>query len=154
MKRTSWHEIMMQHALAAAKRSRCVRHQVGAVIADSTFRILSTGYNGPPGALVQDEALCDTFCPRSMTTNPQPHYLDCVAIHAEANALLRLHDYGMHDLRIYVTGPICWDCAKMIANTPITCVRFMPDPSVSHREEDRGIVLLHQCGIKVKPWMT
>lgn len=155
MARESWHQIMMDHAHAAAKRSRCVRHQVGAVICTQEFRILSTGYNGPPATMpTPDDAACDAFCPRAETTTPQPHYLDCVAIHAEANALLFVDRSLCEGARLYCTGPICWECSKLISNSGITCVRFVPDANVSHRNEDAGITLMKHCGIKVKPWMV
>jgi deoxycytidylate deaminase len=101
-----------------------------------------------------DDALCDSFCPRATTTNPQPHYLDCVSIHAEANALLRISREDAMGGRLYCTGPICWECAKLIANSGIVKVWYVPDSSVSHRNEDAGIQLLKQCSILVKPWMT
>ena len=41
-------DIFMELAVNLAKRSHCIKAQVGAVLTKDT-RIISIGYNGPPG---------------------------------------------------------------------------------------------------------
>ena len=48
--RISWDEYFMQMAELTAKRSTCLRRQVGAVIVKDKH-IIATGYNGAPKGL-------------------------------------------------------------------------------------------------------
>ncbi|HHY46646.1 MAG TPA: hypothetical protein GX506_05020, partial [Firmicutes bacterium] len=48
--RPSWDEYFMEIAQVVARRSTCLRRQVGA-IAVKDRRILATGYNGAPSGL-------------------------------------------------------------------------------------------------------
>ena len=50
MKRPSFDEYFMQMALLTARRSTCLRRQVGAVIVKDKH-IIATGYNGAPKGL-------------------------------------------------------------------------------------------------------
>ncbi|HBI26482.1 MAG TPA: cytidine deaminase, partial [Peptococcaceae bacterium] len=47
MTRPGWHEYFMEIAQVVAKRSSCLRRQVGALIVKER-QILCTGYNGVP----------------------------------------------------------------------------------------------------------
>ena len=49
--RPSWDEYFIKLATEVAKRSTCLRRQVGAVIVDKDNHILATGYNGAPAGL-------------------------------------------------------------------------------------------------------
>ena len=47
-------------------------------------------------------------------------YDSCVAIHAEANAILYSSPEEREGATIYITGVPCFTCAKLIANSGIT----------------------------------
>jgi dCMP deaminase len=82
MSKPTFDEIYMDLAANLARKSHCVKIQVGAVITKDT-RIVSLGYNGPPaGTHNCDEEFPGAGCPRDMKGGC---YL---AIHAEANAIL------------------------------------------------------------------
>ena len=49
-KRPSWDEYFMEMAVLTAKRSTCLRRNVGAVIVKDRH-IVATGYNGAPRGL-------------------------------------------------------------------------------------------------------
>ena len=49
-RRMSWDEYFMRMAHLVAKRSTCLRRQVGAVLVKDN-RVLATGYNGAPKGL-------------------------------------------------------------------------------------------------------
>lgn len=49
-------------------------------------------------------------------------------MHAEANALLH-SDYSARAKKIYVNGPPCFSCAKLIANSTVHTVYYMIDSS-------------------------
>ena len=64
MARPTFHEIMMRMALLAARRSTCVRLQVGTVISSTDFRkVLSMGYNGNASGLPNT---CDRTGPEAV----------------------------------------------------------------------------------------
>lgn len=115
--RQSWDEYFLALAAQAATRSNCSRRKVGAVIVQGRH-IRSTGYNGPPAGYGH----CDAgACPRALTESVANFgYDNCVAIHAEANALL-FADHGDRDgSTLYSSAAPCFSCAKLIANSGIT----------------------------------
>lgn len=141
-------------ARAVAKRSRCRRAQVGAVIVDATNRIVATGYNGPPANLRTPEGDCGAFCPRGLV-GPNPNtladYSDCVTIHAEANALLFCDRRDRLNGTIFVTGHTCVTCAKLIANSGLACLVIcnVEEDKRESRSADASYELLRNCGILV-----
>jgi dCMP deaminase len=114
--RQSWDEYFLSLAAQAASRSNCSRRAVGAVIAQGR-RIRSTGYNGPPSGYGH----CDAgACPRALTESARSFgYDNCVAIHAEANALLFADHEDRDGATLYTTAAPCFSCAKLIANSGI-----------------------------------
>lgn len=150
----------MAVADAVASRSRCTRAGVGAVVVSGTNRIVATGYNGPPAAfldvghreLLYSET-CERFCNRSYN-GPTPatltSYEDCPSIHAEANALLFCDRKEREGGTIYVTGTICFTCAKLVANSGIR--RVVARWGEEHRNPDRSKGFLEQCGLVVVTW--
>lgn len=118
MARQSWDEYFLGLAEAAATRSNCVRRQVGAVLV-AERHIRATGYNGPPAGYGH----CDAgACPRGASLQPPgepPGYDNCVAIHAEANALLFSSPGDRSGSTLYTTAAPCFSCAKLIANAGV-----------------------------------
>lgn len=114
--RQSWDEYFLGLAAAAATRSNCSRRQVGAVIVRDRH-IRSTGYNGPPAGYGH----CDEgACPRAATESPMSYgYDNCVALHAEANALLFCSPDDRAGATLYSTAAPCFSCAKLIANSGV-----------------------------------
>jgi deoxycytidylate deaminase len=51
---------------------------------------------------------------------------NCFAIHAEANAFLH-SDYSSKPTKLYVNGPPCFSCAKLICNSTIKDVFYLAD---------------------------
>lgn len=125
-KRPSWDEYFMEIAQVAAKRSVCVRRQIGAVIVKDS-RILATGYNGVPSGIIH---CSERGCYRDQHNIPsgQRHEL-CLGLHAEQNAILQaaLHGVSIKDSIIYITHQPCIICAKMIINAGIKRVVFQGD---------------------------
>jgi dCMP deaminase len=114
---TDWDRYFLNIATETARRSNCVRRRHGAVIVHKR-RICSTGYNGPPSG----HAHCDTgACPRARSEAVSGWGHDnCIAIHAEANAILYSSPEERDGATIYITGVPCFGCAKLIANSGIT----------------------------------
>lgn len=114
--RQSWDEYFLGLAQAASTRATCTRRKHGAVIAKDR-RIVATGYNGAPSGYPH---CADGACPRARSDAPQGHeYDECIAIHAEANALLFSAPEERTGATLYCTGAPCFGCAKLIANSGI-----------------------------------
>lgn len=114
--RISWDEYFMQMAELTAKRSTCLRRQVGAVIVKDT-RIIATGYNGAPKGLKHCAQLGGCLREKLHVPSGERHEL-CRALHAEQNAIIQAATLGqsIEGGTIYVTHHPCSICAKMILN--------------------------------------
>jgi dCMP deaminase len=135
--RPPWDEIWMNLAIDLARRSRCSRDQVGAVIVSADNRVNSASYNGPPpnatdggGPVIPDVGNCSNWCPRAM--NPPMEkaldYSDCYTNHAEANALVRADYTQILFGTIYVSSTPCVACAKNVAASGVQRVVYRVDP--------------------------
>jgi dCMP deaminase len=141
---TDWDRYFLNIARETARRSNCIRRQHGSVIVRKR-RICSTGYNGPPSG----HAHCNEgACPRAASDTPSGWSYDtCIAIHAEANAILYSSPADREGATIYITGVPCFGCAKLIANSGITEV-----VATGEAYEDWGRVreFLMDCGVRVR----
>lgn len=120
MKRPSWDEYFMQMAELTAKRSTCLRRQVGAIIVKDKH-IIATGYNGAPKGLPHCEELGGCLREQLKVPSGERHEL-CRALHAEQNAIIQAATLGQSIVggSIYVTHQPCSICAKMIINAGLT----------------------------------
>jgi dCMP deaminase len=114
-KRPPWDVYFASIAVQVAKRADCRRRAVGCVIVDSDHRIIATGYNGSPSGA---ESCLDGKCPRGLSDYQDivafSNYDNCIAIHAEANALLYART-SCKGATAYITCPPCPSCAKLMA---------------------------------------
>lgn len=154
MTRATWDETWMRVAHAVAMRSECHKAKVGAVIVSPEQRVIATGYNGKPAILDTTVDLrvgdCRDWCPRPNSTNPSPCYDDCLSIHAEMNALMHSSRRDREGGSLYVTGSVCWTCAKPVANSGIKRV-VMPFTE-AYRDPEKTARLLTACGLEVVRW--
>lgn len=106
-----------------AKRSTCLRRQVGAVLVRDK-KILATGYNGAPSGL---EHCLEIGCLREKLGIPsgERHEL-CRGLHAEQNAIIQAayHGVGIRGATLYCTNHPCIICSKMIINAGIQKIVF------------------------------
>lgn len=84
--RPTWDQYFMQLADLAARRSNCMRRQVGCVLVREK-RVISTGYNGTPRNVTNCN---EGGCPRcnSNVQRGGAGLGTCLCLHAEENALL------------------------------------------------------------------
>ena len=139
-----WDRYFLNIARETATRSNCVRRQHGAVIVKNR-RIRSTGYNGPPSG----HPHCDEgACPRARSESPSGWGHDnCIAIHAEANAILYASPAERDGASIYITGMPCFTCAKLIANSGITEVVVVGEPYEGWENVRRFLL---DCHVRVR----
>ena len=133
-----WDESFMDVAEIFAKRSSCIRRQVGAVLVKDK-RILSTGYNGtPPGFTNCCKVFVDVAKPRFLNdfskltgrykdkTFTHHEFSERYEIHAEQNCLAFAAKNGIvtNGCTLYVTTAPCVHCAKLIVAAGIEKVVF------------------------------
>ncbi|MFE1095869.1 deoxycytidylate deaminase [Streptomyces smyrnaeus] len=99
-------------ANAVAIRADCTRSMVGAVLVNQDNRIQATGYNGAPAG--RPGCLTAGACPRGRLTYeerpPGGTYGDCIATHAEMNALEEGGRRASLGASLYITRAPCADC--------------------------------------------
>ena len=92
MLRPSWPEYFMAITRLVAKRSTCLRRNVGAILVKDK-RILASGYNGAPSGLRHCE---EVGCLRenSFVPSGERHEL-CRGLHAEQNVIIQAAYHGI-----------------------------------------------------------
>ena len=120
--RPNWDEYFLGIARSVSVRADCRRSRHGAVIVKDN-RVIATGYNGSePGG----PSCLDGQCPRGLESYDElppnsADYSDCIAIHAESNAIA----HATRDTQggtIYITGKPCDMCSKLIRAAGLTVV--------------------------------
>jgi len=126
-----------------AKRSTCLRRQVGAILVKDR-RILATGYNGAPSGIAH---CLDIGCLREKNKVPsgERHEL-CRGSHAEQNAIVQAAAYGIpiKEASLFCTNLPCSICIKMIINAGIKTIFYeegYPDTLSEELIREAGITL-------------
>lgn len=126
-----------------AKRSTCIRRQVGAILVKDK-RVLATGYNGAPSGIAH---CIDIGCFREKNKVPsgERHEL-CRGSHAEQNAIVQAATYGIpiKDAILFCTNLPCSICIKMIINAGIKTIFYeegYPDNLSEELIREAGITL-------------
>ena len=134
----------MAIAEQVARRSTCLRRQVGALLVVEK-RLLATGYNGAPSGVPH---CAEDGCPREREHVPsgQGHDL-CRGLHAEQNAIIQAAKHGVRidGATLYTTHHPCSMCAKVAINAGIrrvVCWHDYPDAL--------GKTLLGLAGVRVE----
>jgi dCMP deaminase len=143
-RRPSWEEYFMDITHLVAKRSTCLRRQVGAVLVKDK-KILATGYNGAPSRL---EHCLDIGCLRQRDGIPsgERHEL-CRGLHAEQNAIIQAayHGVGIRGAALYCTNHPCIICSKMIINAGIEKIVYEEGYADALAKE-----MLEESGIEIE----
>ncbi|MCG8322880.1 MAG: dCMP deaminase family protein [Cytophagales bacterium] len=149
MNRPEFDDIYMELAVNLAKRSRCIKRHVGAVLAKDT-RIISIGYNGPPaGTHNCDEEWPDVGCPRDSKGGCS------LAIHAEQNALLYAvkNKTTVEGATMYVTLAPCLACSRIIYTMGVKKVIYLKSyAEYKGIASDEGVDFLLKFGVEVEKY--
>jgi dCMP deaminase len=148
MERPSWEEYFMDIARLVARRSTCLRRQVGAVMVKEK-NILATGYNGTPSGIAH---CAETGCLREQLKVPsgERHEL-CRGLHAEQNAIIQAarHGTNISGATLYCTNSPCIICTKMLINAGIRRVVYLDG-----YPDKLSMDMLHEAGIEVAVFST
>lgn len=142
--RPNWDEYFMEFAVLTARRSTCLRRQVGAVIVQDKH-VIATGYNGAPKGLEHCAERGGCLREALGVKSGERHEL-CRALHAEQNAIIQAATLGhsIEGASIYITHQPCVICAKMIINAGIERIvvrEGYPD--------DLSVQILKEAGLKI-----
>lgn len=147
--RPTWDSIWEAVASQVGRRTLCSLASVGAVITDSQNRIVSTGYNGPPAGFIHQGNPCFMWCGRATVHRSEDD--KCVAVHAEANALLSADRSRWQGGTIYINKHPCWECCKLIANSGLSRMVVRPvNPTPEGHHSEQTYDFMEQCGITVE----
>jgi dCMP deaminase len=109
----------MEMAVITAKRSTCLRRQVGSGIVQDRH-IMATGYNGAPKGVTHCSERGGCLREKMKIPSGERHEL-CIGLHAEQNAIVQAASLGQSvgGATMYITHQPCAICAKMIINAGI-----------------------------------
>lgn len=150
--RANWDIYFMMVALMVARRSTCLRRQVGAVIVDPLYHtILSTGYNGAPrGHMHCGEP--GVPCLRLKQDIPSGERLDlCRAVHSEINAIGNAAKMGtaIADATMYVTVGPCPLCIGAVVNAGISRIVTLHSYHITGRNTSEMVCLASRVEYEV-----
>lgn len=137
--RETWDEYFMGLARKVAARSKDRSHKVGAVIVTDDHRIRSTGYNGFPRGVNDDDAARHERPVKYMYTE-----------HAERNAIYQAE--GVRGCTMYVAGLLpCAECARAIIQSGIVMVVCVSGDIPERWQESVriGALMLAEAGVRV-----
>ncbi len=143
MNRPSWEEYFMEIARLVARRSTCLRRQVGAVVVKEK-NILATGYNGTPSGIAH---CSEVGCLRQKLGIPsgERHEL-CRGLHAEQNAIIQAAKHGVNigGATLFSTHSPCLICTKMIINAGVERIVYLEG-----YPDTLSLEMLQEAGIEV-----
>ena len=128
LKPLEWNDYFLDIAKTVAKRSNCIRAQVGSVIVGTDKKIKATGYNGTPSKVVSCMEL--GYCYRIANNIPSGTcYETCRSIHAEQNAIIQAGQDRAMGASMYIWGHnfICILCKRFIVQAGIETIYLKKD---------------------------
>ena len=142
--RPTWDQYFMSIAELTAKRSTCLRRNVGAVIVHSKH-IIATGYNGAPRGIAHCAERGGCLRQELGIPSGERHEL-CRALHAEQNAIIQAAVFGhsIEGATIYITHAPCVICSKMIINAGIQKIFVGAD-----YPDEFATEILGEAGLKI-----
>jgi dCMP deaminase len=138
-----WDDRYMDMAKLVATWSKDPSSKIGAVAVNEKGQILTTGYNGFPRGIADDDRL-----------NDRPVKYKYI-VHAEQNAIYNATYNGvsLHGSTMYVAGlPCCSDCAKGIIQVGVRRVVMNGDPLNGRWAESTRLTLdmFKEAGVEWK----
>ena len=144
--RISWDEYFMEMAKLAARRSTCLRRQVGAVIVQDKH-VIATGYNGAPKGIPHCAEMGGCYREQNNIPSGERHEL-CRALHAEQNAICQAAKRGIsiEGGTLYCRMTPCRTCTMLIINCGIKRVVCQQRYHVAEESE----AMLKMAGIELE----
>jgi dCMP deaminase len=166
IKRPTWDEMFMFHAISAGVRSSCLVRGVGAVLVRDK-RIIASGYNGAPPDIETCLDKGECFYQRlahddaekglgTFEILKEERKSFCNAAHAEKNALSQCSSQGIKadGADLYSTNHPCPGCVRDVIvpnhiRRVIVWKEYLQNKMLTHDEYSLANFWLQQAGIKV-----
>jgi len=117
--RWTWDDTYMDMAVSMSQRSPDPNTQVGCIICDENYRLISAGYNGPA------KGICPNFVPWFKEGPPKKTKYEWV-LHAERNAIDNATASTQNAI-CYITLQPCNQCSMSIIQAGIKEVVYLDD---------------------------
>jgi dCMP deaminase len=150
--RPTWDHYFMTLASLAARRSNCMRRQVGCVLVREK-RVMSTGYNGTPRHITNCN---EGGCPRCNGRGAQgvsaggSDLSACLCLHAEENALLEAgRERVGGGAVLYCNTCPCLTCSIKIVQVGIAEVVY----SQSYYMDEAAARIFNEAGVKLRQFL-
>ena len=135
-----WDEYFMSLALITAKRSKDPVTQVGAIICDKNYKVLSMGYNGFPRTIGRSND--ETY-----SWKKPNKYL--YVVHAEENCILNGSIKDYEGCTIYSTLFPCNKCTQSVIQVGISKVVYYSNKNMDTLEYRASLDMLINAGVNV-----
>lgn len=142
--RISWDDNFFLIIDSVARRSPCLKHQIGAVLVLDN-QIISTGYNGPARGV--------THCKECLRINLHHNELreECPAVHAEVNTVVSAARRGVSikGATLYSKFFPCSECLSILINAGIEKIIYevpYSDKLTKRILEQTNIVIIKRVG--------
>lgn len=133
--RLDWDEYFLEVCKAVALRADCTRSKVGSVLVDRNHRVVGTGYNGAPSG---SPGCLSGACPRGRLSYKElpaeSNYGNCIAIHAERNAVIYALPEERSGTTLYVTRRPCVLCKELLLAEGVTRVVWLSQDNIKCTE--------------------
>lgn len=124
--RPGFDEYFLAGAAWVATRADCTRSAVGAILVNAQNDVRGTGYNGAPSGV--PGCASAGACPRGRLTAeqcaPDSDYSNCIADHAERNAIDHTRPEERLGATLYTTRapcPACWTLIRAAGIRRVVC---------------------------------
>ena len=122
--------------------STCSKRQYFAIIVAENKRLAGQGYNGSPPSMAH---CIDGACPRAHNQTPSGAiYDDCIATHAEANAIMWADPIARQNATLIINGTPCYGCAKLIATSGIRRIIGQSDETYAQQDHVHNYLLTNK----------
>jgi len=141
---TDWDKRFLKLAKHISKWSKDPSTQVGCVVVGPDRELRSTGFNGLPRGIEDNE--------QRLNNREIKYPLIC---HAEENAIMHAARIGMSlkDCTAYVTWPPCTRCARSLIQAGIATIVYPEDIEIPERwmeDFDLSLNMLKEANISLK----
>lgn len=139
-----WNKYFMLMADLAAKRSKCLRRSVGAILVKDQ-QIIATGYNGPPARTPSCAEKGGCLREKLNIPSGERHEL-CRAAHAEVNTIAQASKHGINTegSTLYCQTFPCSLCMKVLINAGVKKIIYK-----GHYNDDLSRELADEAGIEL-----
>ncbi len=142
LKKPSNDGLFMEIAQVVAKRSRCLKRKVGAVLVKNK-RVLTLGFDDTPRHIKHCN---ENGCP---ACNKEGIQLQCLCNHAEENVIIQAayHGVSAQEATVYTTDSPCIRCTQVLINAGIKELVFNEDAPLN----EMTYALLKEANVGLKP---